>query len=228
MRQRGIAALASTKPAAAPGRPPAASPDRQSRAGRRGGGPDARQRADAALAHAAWHELRDDLVDYGAGYLPSESPRALAARAGTSLDLAEPALAVLGRIALAEERARYAAQPVSGAGLRQDSATIRRAIAAAVPRRTRWRARLMPSSVLTPALAAISQVADIFGRLNPEWFGRAPLDGARPDQARHGLGRRGTRLGGIRADRVSPTSASTANGNPDSKQELPVAAGSRQ
>ena len=201
---------------------------RRWRSAGRGGGLGGRQRGDAALAHAAWCELRDDLVDYGAGYLPSESPRALAARAGTSLDLAEPALPVLGRIALAEERARYAAQPVSGAGLRQDSATIRRAIAAAVPRRTRWRARLMPSSVLTPALAAISQVADIFGRLNPEWFGRAPLDGARPDQARHGLGRRGTRLGGIRADRVSPTSASTANGNPDSKQEPPVAAGSRQ
>jgi transglutaminase-like putative cysteine protease len=202
---------------------------RRWRSAGRGGRPGGRQRGDAALAHAAWHELRDDLVDYGAGYLPSESPRALAARAGTSLGLAEPALAVLGRIALAEERARYAARPVSGAGLRQDSATIRRAIAAAVPRRTRWRARLMPSSVLTPALAAISQVADIFGRLNPEWFGRAPLDGARQDRAHHGLGRRGGRLGGIRAGRpgrVSP--ASTANGEPASRQEPPVAAGSQR
>jgi hypothetical protein len=167
-------------------------------------------------------------VDYGAGYLPSESPRALAARAGTSLDLAEPALAVLGRIALAEERARYAARPVSGAGLRQDSATIRRAIAAAVPRRTRWRAPLLPPSVLTPSLTAISQVADIFGRLNPEWFGRAPLDGARPDRARHGLGRRGAGLGGMRAGRVSRASTSTANGDPASRQEPPVAAGSRR
>ena len=86
----------------------------------------------------------------------------------------------------------------------------------------------MPSSVLTPALAAISQVADIFGRLNPEWFGRAPLDGARPDRARHGLGRRGARLGGIRAGRVSPASARTSNGDPASKHEPPVAAGSRR
>src|SRR5215470_5022262 len=192
------------------------------------GGPGGRERGDAALAHAAWRELRDDLVDYGAGYLPSESPRALAARAGPSLGLAEPALAVLGRIALAEERARYAARPVSGAGLRQDSTTIRRAIAAAVPRRTRWRARLMPSSVLTPALAAISQVADIFDRLTPEWFGRAPLDRARLDRARHGLGRRGARdargagPGGVRADQVSPANAGTGDDDdPASRQEPP-------
>jgi transglutaminase-like putative cysteine protease len=201
---------------------------RRWRSAGRGGGPEGRQRGDAALAHAAWRELRDDLVDYGAGYLPSESPRALAARAGPSLDLAEPALAALGRIALAEERARYAARPVSGAGLREDSTTIRRAIAAAVPRWTRWRARLMPSSVITPALAAISQVTDIFGRLNPEWFGRAPLDGAPLDRARHGLGRSGARLGGTRADRESPANARMANDDPASRQEPPVAAGSRR
>jgi transglutaminase-like putative cysteine protease len=188
---------------------------------RRGGGPGGRQRGDAALAHAAWRELRDDLVDYGAGYLPSESPRALAARAGASLGLAEPARAVLGRIALAEERARYAARPVSGAGLRQDSATIRRAIAAAVPRWTRWRARLMPPSVITPALAAISQVTDIFGRLNPEWFGRARLGRTR-------LGRGGVRLGGNQADGVSPANTRTANDDPASRREPPVAAGSRR
>jgi hypothetical protein len=143
---------------------------RRWRTGGRGG--------DAALAHAAWRELRDDLVDYGAGYLPSESPRALAARAAASLSLAEPAAAALRRIALAEERARYAGRPDSGAGLRHDSMVVRRAIAAAVSRRSRWRARLMPSSVLTPTLTQLSQAADIFGRLNPEWAARA-----RPGQA---------------------------------------------
>jgi transglutaminase-like putative cysteine protease len=207
--------------AAAPGCARLAIRRRRWRSAGRGGGPGGRQRSDAALAHAAWRELRDDLVDYGAGYLPSESPRALAARAGASLGLAEPDRAVLGRIALAEERARYAARPVSGAGLRQDSATIRRAIAAAVPRWTRWRARLMPSSVITPTLAAISQVTDIFGRLNPEWFGRARLDRAR-------LGRSGARLGGIQADGVSPANARTADDDPDSRQGPPVAAGSRR
>jgi hypothetical protein len=127
---------------------------------------------DVAWAHAAWCELRDDLVDHGTGYLPSESPRAAAVRAGTSLTLAEPALAALGRIAMAEERARYAARPVDGSGLRRDSTTVRRAIAAAVPRRTRWRARLLPASVLGPALGTAAAVTDTFGRLNPEWLPR--------------------------------------------------------
>jgi transglutaminase-like putative cysteine protease len=131
--------------------------------------------ADAARAHAAWRELRDDLVDYRVGYLPSQSPRAVAVRAAGALELAEPAATALRRIAMAEERARYAVRADSGADLRRDSAVVRRAVAAAVPRRTRWRARLMPPSVLSPALTAVSQAADIFGRLNPDWFGRARL-----------------------------------------------------
>jgi hypothetical protein len=150
---------------------------RRWRMGERGG--------DAATAHAAWRELRDDLVDYGVGCLPSESPRALAARAA-SAGLAEPAVAALGRIALAVERARYAGRPDSGAGLRQDSAVVRRAIAAAVPRRSRWRARLMPSSVLTPTLTRLGQAADIFGRLNPEWSRRVRLRRGGPGRVRHG------------------------------------------
>ena len=74
---------------------------------------------DIAWAHAAWQELRDDLIDYGAGYLPSESPRAVAARAGDGLVLTGTARAALGRIAMAEERARYAPAPADGSGLRR-------------------------------------------------------------------------------------------------------------
>jgi transglutaminase-like putative cysteine protease len=117
---------------------------------------------DVAWAHAAWRELRDDLTDYGAGSLPSESPRAVAARAGDGLGLGDPARAALGRIAMAEERARYAPAPADGAGLRADSAVVRRAIAAAVPRGARWRARLLPASVLVPALTAIASAADLY------------------------------------------------------------------
>ena len=133
---------------------------------------DRPDRADAAWAHAAWSELRDDLTDYGAGCLPSDTPRGVAARAGTDLALAEPALSALGRIAMAEERARYAARPTDGSGLRHDSVTVRRAIAVAVPRPTRWRGRLLPASVIGPALNATAQAADIFGRLTPEWLSR--------------------------------------------------------
>jgi transglutaminase-like putative cysteine protease len=134
---------------------------------------------DAALAHAAWRELRDDLVDHGAGYLPSESPRAVAARATSVLQLPAPAAGALRRIALAEERARYAAEPTDGSGLHGDSVAVRRAIGTATGRRARWRARLLPSSVVGPALAGMSQAADLFGRISPEWLGwsRLPLAG---------------------------------------------------
>jgi transglutaminase-like putative cysteine protease len=131
---------------------------------------DTRIRArDIAWAHAAWQELRDDLMDYGAGYLPSESPRAVAARAGGELVLAGTARAALGRIAMAEERARYAPAPADGSGLRADSVTVRRAIAAAVPRGARWRARLLPYSVLGPVLATVASAANPYqGRIGTE------------------------------------------------------------
>jgi len=148
---------------------------RRWRSGARGG--------DAGLAHAAWQELRDDLVDYRAGYLPSESPRALTARVGAALELTGPSMGSLRRIAMAEERARYAARPDSGAGLREDSATVRRAIAAAAPRRTRWLARLVPASVLGPAMIRLAQAVDFSGRLNTDWFGRSRLRGARLGRA---------------------------------------------
>ena len=136
-------------------------------------------RADDAQAHAAWRELRDDLVDYQVGYLPSQSPRTVAARTASTLELAPPAEAALGRIAMAEERARYAARAGSGEGLRGDSAAVRKAVATAVPRWTRWRARLLPASVLSPALTAVLQATDIFGRLNPERLAKARLNRTR-------------------------------------------------
>jgi transglutaminase-like putative cysteine protease len=142
---------------------------------------EARTRArDIAWAHAAWLELRDDLTDYGAGYQPSESPRAVAVRAGDGLALAGPARAALGRIAMAEERARYAPAPADGSGLRADSIAVRRAVAAAVPRGARWRARLLPSSVVGPVLATVASAA------NP-YRGRIGAGGSR----RLGLGRLG-------------------------------------
>jgi transglutaminase-like putative cysteine protease len=127
---------------------------------------------DLVWAHAAWQELRDDLIDYGAGCPPSESPRAVATRAVNELRLGEPARAALGRIAMAEERARYAARPTDGSGLRADSAAARRAIAAAVPRGDRWRARLLPASVVGPAMSALSTAADALGRFGLGWLGR--------------------------------------------------------
>ncbi|MCW2936818.1 MAG: transglutaminase domain protein [Actinomycetia bacterium] len=108
----------------------------------------ARRGGDAALAHAAWRELQDDLVDYQAGYAPSESPRATGTRLGTQRQLSGASFEALSRIALAEERAQYAASPVPGRQLRADSMQVRRALAASTSRAGRLRARLLPPSVL--------------------------------------------------------------------------------
>jgi transglutaminase-like putative cysteine protease len=108
----------------------------------------ARRGGDAALAHAAWRELQDDLIDYQAGYAPSESPRAIGTRLGTERQLASAGVEALSRIAIAEERALYAARPVPGEHLRADSTELRRALAATTSRSGRLRARLLPPSVL--------------------------------------------------------------------------------
>ena len=131
---------------------------------------------DAELAHAAWEELRADLADYGVGYLPSESPRALAGRITTSLALDEPAIEAVGRIALAEERATYAARPGDAEGLRQDSVTVRRGIAAAAGRAARWRARLFPASTIATIMDRAARIPEAWAtRIRP----RVPSLGSR-------------------------------------------------
>jgi hypothetical protein len=100
-----------------------------------------------------------DVVQVGA---PDQASRSEIAGASVS----QAGIAALKRITIAEERARYSARPVSGSGLRRDSAAIRRAIAVTTTRRDRWRARLLPSSVLTPTVSGVSQAADVFGRLS--------------------------------------------------------------
>jgi hypothetical protein len=96
----------------------------------------------------------------------------VATRAGSELSLADPARAALSRIAMAEERARYAARPTDGSGLRTDSTVVRRAIAAAVPRGDRWRARLLPASVVGPAMKALTATTDALSRVGLGWLGR--------------------------------------------------------
>jgi transglutaminase-like putative cysteine protease len=118
---------------------------------------------DAARAHAAWHELRDDLTDHRIPSRGSESPRALASRLTQSLHLAGTDREALERIALAEERASYASSPADSARLRSDSAVIRRAIGRASGLRSRLAAWVMPTSALVPARAGLQHVLDVFG-----------------------------------------------------------------
>ncbi len=113
---------------------------------------------DASRAHTAWLEFRDDLEDLGVGSRPSEPPRTLAERVTSGLP--EPARAAIGRLALAEERASYAARPSGSANLRRDGATARRGVAASVPRGNRWRARFFPASVLTELADAAARIPD--------------------------------------------------------------------
>ncbi len=118
---------------------------------------------DTGRAHAAWLEFRDDLTDHRIACRASESPRALAHRIGESLGLAAADRQALARIALAEERARYARTPVGSAQLRSDVATARRAVAQASGLAARCAAMAFPASVLAPARAALTHVLDVFG-----------------------------------------------------------------
>ena len=142
---------------------------------------------DARLAHAAWCEARDDLADYGFACRPSESPRAVATRASTTLQLDPSAREALARVASAEERARYATAPLPSPTLRADCATIRRALARQAGRAERWRARLLPTSMLTPIRPALQQALDVFGWMDAAGMklrGREPRGGKLGDEVR--------------------------------------------
>jgi hypothetical protein len=119
-------------------------------------------RDDIGRAHMAWRELLDDLADHGIGHGPGETPRALAKRVTAAQRLAEPAREALRRLAEAEERASYARQPASSGTLRADVATLRGGVSASVSQAARWRARLMPASVLARAQGALSHALDVF------------------------------------------------------------------
>jgi transglutaminase-like putative cysteine protease len=113
---------------------------------------------DASRAHIAWREFRDDLTDYGVGCRASEPPRTLAGR--VTAGVPEPAGDAIRRLALAEERATYAARPSGSENLRRDGSTAREGLAASAGRGARWRARLFPASLVNAfvdATAAISE-----------------------------------------------------------------------
>lgn len=104
-----------------------------------------RARADA---HAAWDELIDTMIDFRVRIDPSETPRATADRlAAESLLTGSGAegARLLGR---AEERARYAREPLPGGQLNEALRSVRRALATEAGRRARVLAVLLPPSVL--------------------------------------------------------------------------------
>jgi transglutaminase-like putative cysteine protease len=118
---------------------------------------------DVSRAHVAWHELRNDLTDYRITYRASESPRALSRRITKALGLAGAERDALERIALAEERASYAASPADSARLKADEGLVRGAVARSCPTSGRFLAIVAPPSALIPVRAAAQQLLDVFG-----------------------------------------------------------------
>ncbi|WP_433310934.1 transglutaminase TgpA family protein [Micromonospora sp. CA-269861] len=118
-----------------------------------------RARADA---HAAWAELLDTLVDFRVPVDPTETPRATADRlVRDALDDGDAigSARLLGR---AEERARYARDPLTGEPLLPALRAVRGALAARADRRTRLLAAVLPPSVLLRWRTAL---ADSSGRM---------------------------------------------------------------
>ncbi|MDQ7905919.1 DUF3488 and transglutaminase-like domain-containing protein [Phytohabitans sp. ZYX-F-186] len=99
-------------------------------------------------AHAAWAELLDTMVDYRVPIDLTETPRATAdrlVRGGLVDGSSAEAARLLGR---AEERARYARDPLQAGRLGEGLRAVRKALASRANRRTRLAARLLPPSVL--------------------------------------------------------------------------------
>lgn len=119
----------------------------------------------AEAAHAAWAEMRADAIDHGLPWRSSDSPRSAAHHLAELLELAGPASAALDRIALAEERARYAPVPAPADTLRADVQVMRTVIAESVDRKTRLRARFVPPTAMSALRGAGGRSLETFDRL---------------------------------------------------------------
>lgn len=123
-----------------------------------GGGPDDGLRivvTDVAAAgraredaHAAWAELLDTMIDYGVPIDPTETPRATADRLVRESLVDGPSAEAARLLGRAEERARYARDPLQAGRLGEGLRAVRKALASRANRRTRLMARLLPPSVL--------------------------------------------------------------------------------
>ncbi|WP_430779854.1 transglutaminase TgpA family protein [Actinoplanes sp. G11-F43] len=149
-----------------------------------GGGPDAditvtgdvgQAREDA---HAAWDELIDSMIDFRVPVDPTETPRITAQRLIRESTLTGDPAEAATLLGTAEERARYARQPLQGAELTTALTRVRAGMSASAPTRTRLQAALLPRSVLlswragisewsTRAAERLTRTAEFLTRFNP-------------------------------------------------------------
>lgn len=128
---------------------------------RRGTGRGATAASARARIRAAWLEIHDDLEDSGLGCRDNESPRAVVHRVSARLQPASRE--AFTRIALAEERARYAARIDDLPTLGADLSRVHRGLAASMGPRARWRARIFPASKLSVLERRAKHALDVFG-----------------------------------------------------------------
>ena len=105
----------------------------------------------AAAARAAWDEMIGTATDFGMATPRTETPRGLVRRLGRDLALDAEATRGLRLLALAEERARYAARAGVDGDLPSAVRAVRRGLGADLGRRRRWQAVLLPPSTVRAA-----------------------------------------------------------------------------
>jgi transglutaminase-like putative cysteine protease len=108
-------------------------------------------------AHAAWDELLDTMIDYRLPLEPASTPRVTAERLITAVELDEWAATGARLLGHAEERARYARQPLRSDDLTGSLRAVRDAISQRVSWRTRLRALFLPASVMNRWRVAVSE-----------------------------------------------------------------------
>ncbi|GAA4960882.1 transglutaminase TgpA family protein [Actinoplanes utahensis] len=129
-------------------------------------------------AHAAWDELIDCMVDFRVPVDPTETPRVTAQRLIRESALTGDPAEAATLLGTAEERARYARQPMQGAELTTALGRVRSAMAETAPFRTRMQALLLPPSVLldwrlglsewsTRTAERLSRAGETLTRFNP-------------------------------------------------------------
>jgi transglutaminase-like putative cysteine protease len=129
-------------------------------------------------AHAAWDELIDTMIDFRVPVDPTETPRHTAQRLIREGELTGATAQSATLLGSAEERARYARQPLQGGELTAALVQVRKGLSRSATRGTRLVALLLPPSVmlqwrLSTADASarwvgwFGRVRDVFSRWSP-------------------------------------------------------------